>query len=109
MYPHIEQAAEVCVEEAECFVIEGFELSPSYVARLQAGLEQAEIHGCFLGHGLFSVEDLVGNRGPKPQHRGASRAELGEAADWIRRRSRQLREECGAVGVPYVDVGELGF
>ena len=36
--------------------------------------------------------------------RGARRA-----AAWIRRRSRQLREECGAAGVPYVDVGELGF
>jgi len=109
MYPHVEQAAEVCAEEAECFLIEGFELSPSYVARLQAALAQAEVRGCFLGHGLFSVEDLVGYRGPKPQHRGASRAELGEAAAWIRRRSRQLREECAAVGVPYVDVGELGF
>jgi hypothetical protein len=109
MYPHIEQAAEVCVEEAECFLIEGFDLSPSYVARLQATLGQAEVRGCFLGHGAFSIEDLAGYRGPKPQHRGASRAELGEAAAWIRRRSRQLREECGDTAVPYVDVGELGF
>jgi hypothetical protein len=109
MYPHIEQAAEVCVEEAECFLIEGFELSPSYVPRLQAALTRAEVRGCFLGHGSFSVEDLAGYRGPKPQHRGASHAELGEAAAWIRRRSRQLREECGVAGVPYVDVGELGF
>lgn len=84
MYPHIEQAAEVCVEEAPCFVIEGFELSPFHVARLQAALEQAEVRGCFLGHGSFSVEDLIGYRGPKPQHHGASRAELGEAAGWIR-------------------------
>ena len=109
MYPHIEQAAEVCAEEAECFLIEGFELSPSYIGRLQAALEQTEVRGCFLGHGSFSIEDLAGYRGPKPQHCGASRAELGEAAAWIRRRSRQLREECAAVGVPYVDVGELGF
>jgi hypothetical protein len=29
-YPHVEQAAEVCAEEAERFLIEGFELSPSY-------------------------------------------------------------------------------
>jgi hypothetical protein len=109
MYPHIEQAAEVCVEEAECFLIEGFELSPSYIARLQAALEQTEVRGCFLGHGLFSIEDLAAYQGPKPQHHGASREELREAAAWIRQRSRQLREECGAVGVPYVDVGELGF
>jgi hypothetical protein len=109
MYPHVEQAAEVCVEEAECFLIEGFELSPSYIARLQAALERTEVRGCFLGHGSFSVEDLAGYRGPKPQHHGASRAERGEAAAWIRRWSRQLREECGAAGVPYVDVGKLGF
>jgi hypothetical protein len=109
MYPHIEQAAEVCVEEAACFLIEGFELLPSHVARLRAALKQTEVRGCFVGHGSFSVEDLAGYRGPKPQHRGATRAELGEAAAWIRRRSRQLREECGAAGVPYVDVGELGF
>jgi len=80
MYPHIEQAAEVCVEEAECFLIEGFELSPRYPARLQAALEQTEVRGCFLGHGSFSIEDLSGYRGPKPQHRDASRADLREAA-----------------------------
>jgi predicted kinase len=33
MYPHVEQAAEVCAEEAERFLIEGFELAPSYPAR----------------------------------------------------------------------------
>ena len=109
MYPHIEQAAEVCAEDAECFLIEGFDPSPSYLPRLQAALPQAEVRGCFLGHGSFSIKDLAGYRGPKPQHRGAAREELGEAAAWIRRRSRQLREECGAAGVPYVDVGELGF
>jgi len=62
-----------------------------------------------LGLGSFSGEDLAGYRGPKPQHRGASPAELREAAAWIRRRSKQLRDECGEAGVPYVDVGELGF
>ncbi len=109
MYPHVEQAAEVVVEEAACFLIEGFELAPFYLARLRAALAQAEVRGCFLGHGSFSVEDLAGYRGPKPQHRGTAREELGEAAAWILRRSRQLREECGEAGVPYVDVGELGF
>lgn len=109
MYPHIEQAAEVCVEEAECFLIEGFEPSPSYMARLQAALVPAEVRGCFLGHGTFSIEDLTAYRGPKPQHRGATREELREAAAWIRQRSQELRDECGDAGVPYVDVGDLGF
>jgi len=37
MYPHVEHAAEVYAEEAEQFLIEGFELSPSYprVCRLR--------------------------------------------------------------------------
>jgi hypothetical protein len=109
MYPHVEQAAEVCAEEAERFLIEGFELSPSYPARLRAALERTEIRVCFLGHGTFSIADLAGYRGPKPQHHGASRGELSEAADWIRLRSRQLRDECADAGVPYVDVGEVGF
>jgi hypothetical protein len=109
MYPHIEQAAQVCAEEAERFLIEGFELSPSYPARLRAALGQTAVRACFLGHSGFSVEDLVGYQGPKPQHHGASREQLHEAAAWIRRRSRRLRDECDDVVVPYVDLGEVGF
>jgi len=37
MYPHIEQAAEVCAEEAERFLIEGFDLAPSYPAERTPG------------------------------------------------------------------------
>ena len=109
MYPHVERAAEVCAEEADRFLIEGFELAPSYPGRLRAALADTEVRACFLGHGSFSIADLAGYRGPKPQHHGASRQDLGEAAGWIRRRSRQLHDECGDVGVPYVDVGEVGF
>jgi hypothetical protein len=90
----------VRAEEAERFLIEGFELSPSYPARLRAALEGTAVRACFLGHGSFSVEDLVAYRGPKPQHHSASRAELREAAAWIRRRSRQLHEECEDADVP---------
>lgn len=109
MYPHIEQAAEVCTEENERFLIEGFELSASYPARLAATLENVKIRVCFLGNRSFSADDLAGYRGPKPQHRGASRAELSEAATWIRQRSEHLYEECLDAGLVYIDVGELGF
>lgn len=109
MYPHIEQAAEVCAEEAERFLIEGFEVSPSYPARLQAALEATEVRVCFLGHRSFSTDDLASYRGPKPQHHGASRKELDEAASWIRRRSVELAQECRDAGLPYVDVGDEGF
>jgi hypothetical protein len=48
MYPHIEQAAEVCAEEAERFLIEGFELAPSYPQRLRAALEGTTVGRAFL-------------------------------------------------------------
>jgi len=110
MYPHIEQAAQVCAEEADRFLIEGFELAPSYPARLRAALGGTQIRACFLGHGSFSAEDLAGYRGPKPQcESDLSPGELRESASWIRHRSRQLRQQCNALRVPYVDVGEAGF
>jgi predicted kinase len=110
MYPHIQQAAEVCAEEAERFLVEGFELAPWYPRRLAAALEGTRVRACFLGHGAFSADDLASYRGPKPQHEAeASRAELTETAAWIRKRSHQLREQCREEGLPYVDVGVLGF
>jgi hypothetical protein len=110
MYPHIEKAAEVCAEEADRFLIEGFELAPSYPARLRAALGGTGIRACFLGHGSFSAEDLAGYRGPKPQSEGELSPEaLRESAGWIRQRSRQLRQQCANLRVPYVDVGEAGF
>jgi hypothetical protein len=82
-------------EEAERFLIEGFELSPWYAGRLEAALEGTRVRACFLGHTTFSADDLASYRGPKPQHEGeASRAELTEAAAWIRHRSHRLRDEC---------------
>ena len=57
----------------------------------------------------FSADDLASYRGPKPQHEWeASRPELAKAA-WIRQRSNRLRAECREEGLPYVDVGALGF
>ena len=109
MYPHIEQAAEVCAEENERFLIEGFELSVYYPARLEAALGHSKVRACFLGNRSFSTDDLACYQGPKPQHRGASREELSEAATWIRQRSRLLYEECLNAGITYIDVGEVGF
>jgi hypothetical protein len=110
MYPHIEQAAQVCAEEADRFLIEGFELAPSYPMRLRAALGRTEIRACFLGHGSFAAEDLAGYRGPKPQSEGDLSSEARrESASWIRQRSRRLRQQCADRRVPYLDVGEVGF
>src|SRR6266508_937763 len=109
MYPHIEQAVEVCGEEAERFLIEGPDIVPSMVPRLSTALPGITIRACFLGNAGFSGDDLASYRGPKPQHQGASRAELAAAAAWIRRESGYYRRECARLGLPYVDVGALGF
>ena len=110
MYPHIEQAAEVCAVEAHRFLNEGFELAPCYPTRLRAVLGRTEIRACFLGHGSFSAADLAGYRGPKPQSEGElTPGALRESASWIRRRSSQLSQQCADLRVPYVDVGEAGF
>lgn len=71
MYPHIEQAAEVCVEEAERFLIEGFELAPTYPARLQAAVEGIRVRACFLGHRTFSADDLASYPRSEAPARGA--------------------------------------
>ncbi len=109
MYPHIEQAVEVCSEEAERFLIEGPDIVPSMVGRLSAALPGIIIRACFLGNVAFSGNDLASYRGPKPQHHGAARAELDATASWIRRESDYYRSECARLGLPYVDAGGLGF
>jgi hypothetical protein len=110
MYPHVEQAVEVCSEEAEQFLVEGPDIVPSMVPRLSAALPGITIRACFLGNAGFSGDDLASYRGPKPQHEGdASRAELDATAAWIRHESEHYRSECARLALPYVDVGELGF
>jgi len=110
MYPHLEQAAEVCVEESPRFLIEGFEISPLHTGRFRTALSGVEIRTCFIGNAGFSSDDLGSYRGPKPQGETMmSRAELDEAAAWIRRHSEQLREQCDRTGQLYLDVGDLGF
>ncbi len=109
MYPHIVQAVEVCSEKAERFLIEGPDIVPSMVGRLSATLPGIAIRACFLGNVRFSGDDLASYRGPKPQHQGASRAELDATAAWIRHESDYYRQECARLALPHVDVGVLGF
>jgi predicted kinase len=110
MYPHVEQAAEVCAEEADTFLIEGFELAPWYRNRLAAHLPGVDVRACFLGHERLTAVDLADYHGPKPQHEATmSVVELEAAAAWIRVRSRQLRNQCRDAGLFYIDVAEAGF
>ena len=96
----------MCAEEAEQFLIEGFDLSPAYLPRLRAAIGGVEIRACFLGNCTFSAELLAAYRGPKPQREHEiSGEELNESSAWIRQRSQQLRAEYRDSGQPYVDVG----
>lgn len=94
MYSHIEQALEVCSEEAEPFLVEGPEIAPAMVPRFAAALPAVTIRACFLGNSRFSGDDLAGYRGPKPQHMGASRAELAAAAAWTARKATPIAENA---------------
>jgi hypothetical protein len=49
MYPHIEVAAEVCLQEADRFLIEGFELATTYPARLGHAIGGIVVRTCFWG------------------------------------------------------------
>lgn len=101
MCPHIKQPTKVCAEEANQFLIEGFEVAPSYPARLRGALAGTTVRAWSLGHSTFSGADLAAYRGPRPQHEAdASRAELEDTADWIRQRIDQVREECPSMGCP---------
>jgi hypothetical protein len=70
MYPHIEQAVEVCSEEAEQFLVEGPEIVPAMVPRLAVALPTVTIRACFLGNTRFSGDDLAGYRGAEAPARG---------------------------------------
>src|SRR5215471_1954696 len=69
MYPHIEQAAEVCAEEADRFLIEGFELAPSYPMRLPAALGRTEVRGASLGMApsRLRISPVTGDRSRSPK------------------------------------------
>jgi hypothetical protein len=68
MYPHIEQAAQVCAAEADRFLIEGFELAPSYPVRLRAALAGTEILRASLGTVPSRLKTSLGtgDRSPSP-------------------------------------------
>jgi hypothetical protein len=108
MYPHIEQAAEVCAEEAQRFLIEGFELA-GHTRSGCAVRWWAMCSGLLprAWHVLRGRSDLLPR--PETQHEAqASPAELDQAAGWIRQRSHHLRDECCHLGKPYIDVDEPG-
>jgi hypothetical protein len=57
----------------------------------------------------WTLERRGRRRSPESDERDLSPGELRESASWIRQRSRQLRQQCEALRVPHMDVGEAGF
>lgn len=109
MYPYLERAADVALDQSERFLIEGAEWFPRHIAPLGAALEEAAVQACFLGHATYSQEDLANYQGLKRWHDWALEEERQGLPEWIRRWSEGLRAECTEIGHPYIDVGEMGF
>ncbi len=84
MYPHLEQAVEVCGEEAEQFLIEGPDIVPAMVARLSAAVPGITVRACFLGNSRFSGNDLASQGYPFKRRSAASRVlEAAQAAPFV--------------------------
>lgn len=109
MYPHLERAADVALDQSERFLIEGAEWFPRHVAPLSAALEEASVRACFLGNATYSHEDLAAYQGVNRWHDRVDEKERQGMPEWIRRWSDRLRAECAEIGQPYIDVGEMGF
>jgi hypothetical protein len=73
MYPHIEQAAGVGAEDAEQFLIEGFGLSPSHPARLQAALAGITVRHASWATPLLRKRPSLLPRAPSPSTKGSYR------------------------------------
>jgi hypothetical protein len=109
MYPHLERAANVALDQSQTFLMEGVEWLPRHVPALSLALENVAVRGCFLGHLTYSSDDLAAYQGLSRWHALVSEDEWRAMPGWIREWSERLRIECLDFGQPYVDVGEIGF
>ncbi len=109
MYPYLERAADVALDQSESFLIEGAEWFPRHVASLRAALEEASVRACFLGNVAYSHEDLASYQGVNRWHDWVDEKERQGMPEWIRRWSDRLQAECAEIGQAYIDVGEMGF
>lgn len=109
MWPIIEPILDHALFDGRDYLVEGVNLRPRLVARF---IEQADqpVHACFLGYPEIALEDKAW----EVAHH------VGPPADWLHRTgetnvrrylqvsrqlSRQLRDECAALGIPFIDTG----
>ena len=106
--PRIVQSTRVNIARTWASTVSGFS---KLVVPGTAADKRGTIEGTIscLGNVRIRGDDLAGNRGPKPQYEGASRADVDIEAAWIRQQSGQYRVDCTRLSLPYVDVGDLGF
>ncbi len=109
MYPYLERAADVALDQSERFLIEGAEWFPRHVAPLTTALEEVSVRACFLGHATYSLEDLAAYQGVNRWHDWVLEEERQGMPEWIRQWSDRLRAQCAEIGQPYIDVGKMGF
>jgi hypothetical protein len=107
MHPIIEELIELCLGQAQHYLIEGVEILPAHVEGYAARFGQ--IHACFLGDSVASAATLRAYRGENPWHQDHTQAELEGMATAICERSARVEDQCGQFGLDYIDVGQASF
>jgi hypothetical protein len=107
MHPIVEELIELCLGQAQHYLIEGVEILPAHVEGYAARFGQ--IRACFLGDSLASAANLRAYQGENPWHQDQTDAQLEGMATAIRERSAGVEDQCGQLGLDYIDVGQAGF
>ncbi len=107
MHPIVEELIELCLGQAQHYLIEGVEILPAHIEGYAARFGQ--IHACFLGDSLASATTLRAYQGENPWHQDHTQAELEGMATKIRERSDRVEDQCSQLGLDYIDVGQTGF
>jgi hypothetical protein len=88
------------------YAIEGEAVTPSLVIR---ATRIADIRSCFLGRPDVTLEQLLNMPGGNAWILQCDQEERRSVLEGVRERSRRLKSECRALGLPFLEGGEEGF
>lgn len=110
MWPIIEPILDHALFDGRAYLVEGVNLRPQQVALFMQRAD-APVRACFLGYPDISIHDKTRH---VAQHVGPPTDWLYRTGDTNMRRylhisrdlSRELRDACATVGIPFVDTGK---
>jgi hypothetical protein len=105
LFPYLERAVQSCAYLVEDYLIEGVGFYPRHAVALA---EHTELRCVFVGTSHITVEAILRHEDRNRWHRHIDPDELARVPAWIEAWSEELRLECAALGVPYVDLAD-GF